>query len=406
MIGARARMRAKSLLLFLLWLGLGSARLGAASSDWKDSGYVDGNWNNSGNWSSGIPGAANVNGNSSDTASFIGTHNLTVNVDAARSVANILFNYSPGAFTLQGGALYLAFNGEIWVKPGVASTETVNSPIYMSNLSTASVSTYLINTSTNPGALLKVGGDITGRQPVNLVTTLELDGYGNGIVSGVISDGIAGGKVAVKKGDVGAGAGSSTWILSGANTYSGGTTVTSGTLLANNTAGSATGTGGVTVSAGATLGGNGRINAGNSSITINSKGRLAPGSAASSVGALTLTASSLALQGTLAVDLSGSVGDLLALTGALDLSAKTDVLEFSSLGTPTASSYTLATYTSEVGKFDSVTGLPTGYDLVYGTNALTLVAAPEPSTWLAAALVSGVMAYSNRRRLRGLVRRG
>ena len=46
--------------------------------------------------------------------------------------------------------------------------------------------------------------------------------------------------------------------MSGANTYTGGTTVSAGTLLATNTSGSATGTGVVTVSAG-TLGGSGII---------------------------------------------------------------------------------------------------------------------------------------------------
>ena len=48
-----------------------------------------------------------------------------------------------------------------------------------------------------------------------------------------------------------------TWAVTNANTFSGGTTVTGGTLLASNTSGSATGAGATTVSAGATLGGYG-----------------------------------------------------------------------------------------------------------------------------------------------------
>jgi fibronectin-binding autotransporter adhesin len=47
--------------------------------------------------------------------------------------------------------------------------------------------------------------------------------------------------------------------LAGADTYTGNTTVSSGTLLANNTSGSATGSGNVTVAAGAILGGTGTI---------------------------------------------------------------------------------------------------------------------------------------------------
>jgi autotransporter-associated beta strand protein/adhesin HecA-like repeat protein len=48
-------------------------------------------------------------------------------------------------------------------------------------------------------------------------------------------------------------AGAGKWTLTGANTYSGPTTVTGGTLLVDNAAGSGTGTGTVTVSPGATL---------------------------------------------------------------------------------------------------------------------------------------------------------
>lgn len=48
-------------------------------------------------------------------------------------------------------------------------------------------------------------------------------------------------------------------VLSGPNTYSGGTTVSSGTLLVTNTSGSATGTGAVSVASGATLTNNGRV---------------------------------------------------------------------------------------------------------------------------------------------------
>ncbi len=51
--------------------------------------------------------------------------------------------------------------------------------------------------------------------------------------------------------------GSSALTLRGANTYGGGTTVTSGSLFLNNTSGSGAGTGGLTVNGGGTLGGTG-----------------------------------------------------------------------------------------------------------------------------------------------------
>ena len=80
--------------------------------------------------------------------------------------------------------------------------------------------------------------------------------------------------------------GTGTFTLESSNSYSGGTTVNGGTLLANNgnpTFGSATGTGAVAVNSGGTLGGNGAI-AG--SVTVNSGGTLMPGNLG--IGQLTL----------------------------------------------------------------------------------------------------------------------
>jgi fibronectin-binding autotransporter adhesin len=87
--------------------------------------------------------------------------------------------------------------------------------------------------------------------------------------------------VAVSKSGVG------TWQLTGANTYSGGTNVTGGTLAINNTTGSGTGFGSVLTAANTTLSGIGKIvpNTGNT-VTIN--GTVAPGN---SVGTLTFGSS-------------------------------------------------------------------------------------------------------------------
>lgn len=71
-----------------------------------------------------------------------------------------------------------------------------------------------------------------------------------------------------------------------ANTYSGGTTVSNGRLLVNNSTGSGTGSGAVSVTPGGTLGGTGGITG---TVTING-GILSPGASIESLssGALTL----------------------------------------------------------------------------------------------------------------------
>jgi autotransporter-associated beta strand protein len=82
--------------------------------------------------------------------------------------------------------------------------------------------------------------------------------------------------------------GSGTQTLSGASSYSGGTTVTGGTLLAKNATGSATGTGAVTTSSGTTLGGTGTLSPGTGN-AISVSGSVAPGDPTTNSGVGTLT---------------------------------------------------------------------------------------------------------------------
>ncbi len=72
--------------------------------------------------------------------------------------------------------------------------------------------------------------------------------------------------------------------LTGANSFSGGTTVSNGTLLAENTAGSATGSGIINVSESGTLGGTGTVAASASSKTISIDGTLMGGDGSSTTG--------------------------------------------------------------------------------------------------------------------------
>ena len=135
--------------------------------------------------------------------------------------------------------------------------------------------------------------------------TLTLQGSNGGAISGIIRNNLLSGtatgtaNVALTK------AGTGPWILSGANTYTGATTVSGGTLLVNNTTGSGTGTGNVNVNAG-TLGGDGFVT-GVVTIGNNAGGAdaiLAPGNSIGSIDTGNLTFNS---DGSYACELDGTL---------------------------------------------------------------------------------------------------
>jgi autotransporter-associated beta strand protein len=192
--------------------------------------------------------------------------------------------------------------------------------------------------------------------------------------------------------------GSGTLILNSANTYTGSTTITAGTLLVN---GSTSASSAVTVNSTGTLGGTGTVGG---PVTMNSASTIT-GGANGTVGALTLSGN-VTFLGTATnpskylADINAISSDLLSIGGTLNLSGTTDQITIQ--GTPTLPAYTLATYTSVTGEFN-VENLPENYDLVYGPTSLLLVAVPEPSTWIGAALAVAAVGFTQRRRLRGLI---
>ena len=102
--------------------------------------------------------------------------------------------------------------------------------------------------------------------------------------------------------------------LSGANTYTGGTT-TSGTFLANNTTGSATGTGPVDVTPNSVLGGKGTIKG---AITLESNSILYPGATSLGTAGTKLHGSSLIWNGGATLKFQiGATADEMILSGAL-----------------------------------------------------------------------------------------
>ena len=192
---------------------------------------ADGSWNvnNAGNWategswlSSTIPGATSGN-TSTDIATFGFT--LTgariVTVDTGRNIGGITFsNTSAFGYTLSGGTLILSNGGVIQT----AATNGAHTDTISTGITLAGNAAFTAN-ATNASSLLSIGA-VTGSATTGNTATLTLNGSNTGAnaITGIIGNGAGGGKLAVVKSDAG------TWRLSGANTFTGGLTLNSGTL--------------------------------------------------------------------------------------------------------------------------------------------------------------------------------
>lgn len=172
-------------------------------------------------------------------------------------------------------------------------------------------------------------------------------------------------------------------IFSGVNTYTGTTTISGGsTLQVDGSLVSA-----LTVQDTGLLQGTGSIG------SVSIAGTLAPGN---SIGTLTADSVSFQTGGALEIELGAGVSDTL-VTADLDLSNAS----LSLLGTAdSATSYVIATYSGTLtGTFVSVSGLPDGYSLDYGTgsNSQIVLTVPEPAGVLGLLMLSGVAMIRRRR---------
>ncbi|MCX6873941.1 MAG: autotransporter-associated beta strand repeat-containing protein, partial [Verrucomicrobia bacterium] len=193
---------------------------------------------------------------------------------------------------------------------------------------------------------------------------------GSATYSGTIDQTVGGGSGNISLTKNGGG----TQTLSGANNYGGGTIINAGTLVVASTTGSATGSGAVTVKSAATLAGTGSIGG---NVSVEAGGFVAPGNA----GTGTLTVASAALTGTYQCQLDVTSGDQVAISGALTVNPGATIA-VSTLGTPAAASYVIASYGSLVGDAPTVTGIPDGYVLDTATaGQLKLVKSGGFSAW-------------------------
>ena len=162
----------------------------------------------------------------------------------------------------------------------------------------------------------------TLRNGITQTRNWELAGAGDILISGAVINGSGAGALTLTK------AGGGTLEMTGnSNSYSGGTVLSAGTLLVNNTSSSGLGSGAVTVNGG-TLGGNGSFSG---AVTVNTTGEISPGA---SIGTLATWALLLNSGSTLSYELNTTamVGDLLNVDGNLDLDG-TVSLDLVDLGT-------------------------------------------------------------------------
>ena len=372
----------------------------------------------------------------------IGNNTVTIGGGAANvgtslivNVGTVILNKSiTGGAALRGlnaGGDVLAVNTGGTAKLGANDQIRNSSGDTLTGIISVYGGTFDINSKTSTVNGLQIGA-VDGSTPGSVISTggtgaLTVTGnatWGNNKIvgnSGTASAVLAGATTTFTK------LTSGTVTLSAANTYGGGTTVSTGTLLVDNVTGSGTGTGSVSVASGATLGGVGIITPGTgNSITLS--GVLSPASSVST-GTLTFdggtTASALATfasGSSFAFNLTAGVGsDKVALINgaAGDLTFNGNNIAFTVSGSLSNSqTYTLFTSSiagsylgltldgsNKVTSGLSFTGLGgafqtngyislVGNDLILNTGAI-----PEPSTYAAifGALALGGTALYRRR---------
>jgi len=193
----------------------------AGTDTWNGTSGVD--WNTPADWTpNGLPA-------SGDTALFNSgaiTTPITVTNTSNETITSINFDTAAGSYTIGttgGGQLQVQNGGTTQILSTLTTTgavETINAPIDLAGANNAYT---FANNSADANGTLNIGGAVSGDTAGADVLTLSGSNTNLNNISGAISNGSAT-SVAVTK------TGTGTWELSGANTYSGATTLTSGTL--------------------------------------------------------------------------------------------------------------------------------------------------------------------------------
>ena len=282
---------------------------------------------------------------------------------STNSVLNISGGVSIGGTTASQFDNYF---GAIHIQPGATLRFSANSS---GNTYGSLNPTFIIDGALRPrnaGNTIRLGalsgaGSIEGPQSNGGSgdTTYIIGGNNTDVTfNGVISSNsaVAGSLVVLNK------IGTGKLTLGGNNIYAGGTTVTGGILMINNTTGSGTGTGDLSIAGGATLGGTGIIG---SDTTLDDFAVLAPGN---STGTLTFNNSlTLGEFSVLNFEL-GASSDSVAANGALTLQGTLNVIPVADFG---AGTYTLFTYNpAQTFNYSGLTlgAVPDGFNFAINTN--------------------------------------
>jgi len=409
------------LVAFFLSAALACSIPAAHAATW-DGGGADNLWTNPLNWGGTAPVAL-------DPLVFAGTTQLTSNntFTANTQFNGITFNAGAGAFVLQGNAINLGGNivdnstsPQQILTPFVLQQDTSISNTGNKTLTMASISGASALTKSGSGLVIFIGAGFsyTGGTTVSQGTlrstpdsTANVFGTGDiSIASGATLEFRAISTNTVVTGNVISGAGTvnifgqtgtSVEVLSGANTYTGVTTVSTGTLLINGSLGN-TGAN-VSVANLATLGGNGTISR---SVSVAAGGILSPGGMSggtSLAGTLDLAGggatSGLTLADTSVLKFNlqqgnftegGGINDLITVGGALTLDGTLQITELG--GSLTNGTYRLFTYTGALT--DNTLIIDAAFSTTHAgstidksvASQINLIVAPEPSTFVLLAL--------------------
>lgn len=370
----------------------GGLEVSSATGEWTNSGVLAG----SGVFNKMGSGKLVLTGDNTYTgATIIGAGVLNVRHAGALGATTAAITGDSG---VSGGAVHVQSGAALEVQGGVALGNAGGKTLYLNGTGIGSA-----------GALRSVGGanSNSGAVVLQSTTTIGVDA-GSLSLSGAVSGAFALSKV-----------GAGVLALSGANTFSGGLTVSEGTLLVNNTTGSGTGSGALFIASGATLGGSGSVGG---AATI--AGSLNPGN---SPGVITFN-DAVTFQSGSAINIEivgagarGTDYDGINFNGGLTISGGTLTFNIAS-ALADGSVLNIFDGTALTGLFTSVVAAGTGgysgaftldggaYTAVFGSQTVSLNLAsgelsfagsmiPEPASFatIAAALALGVGAVRRRR---------